>query len=334
VPDTDYIESYRALLDADGSRPEEPARHATTSTRDGTRVTLLANINLMGEVALAWQNGAEGIGLYRSEFPFLIRNDFPSEEEQFLIYRSILDASGDRDVVFRTLDIGADKFLPYVPAWNEANPALGLRSIRFSLKNRPVFAQQLRAMLRAGEGRPLKIMFPLVSSLEELRAAKVCVAESIGDLQDERTACNCAPDLGIMIESPAAVELADALARESDFFSIGTNDLVQYLLAVDRTNEHVADLYIDHHPVVLRAIKKVLDAAQAASISVSVCGEMAANEKVLPVLVGMGLRSISIEPRSIGRVQAAIMRIDLTEAEPKAAKILQSNEIAATHALL
>jgi phosphoenolpyruvate-protein kinase (PTS system EI component) len=177
-------------------------------------------------------------------------------------------------------------------------------------------------------------MFPLVSSLEELKAARECVRECILDLEDEGTDCNSEPELGIMIESPAAVVLADALAGESDFFSIGTNDLVQYLLAVDRTNEHVADLYIDHHPAVLWAIKKVLDAGRGASIPVSVCGEMAANEAVLPVLVGMGLRYLSIEPRSVGRVQAAIGQIDIATAEAKASAILGSDEITAAEALL
>ncbi len=333
-PDAGFVESYSNLLNAREADLEEPAQQIATTTRDGSRVTLLANINLMGEVAVAWQHGAEGIGLYRSEFPFLIRSDFPSEEEQFRIYRSILDASDDREVVFRTFDIGADKFLSYLPQWNEANPALGLRSIRFSLRNRPVFAQQLRAMLRAGEGRALKIMFPLVSSLDELRTAKECVAECILDLRDEGVTCNGSPELGIMVESPAAVELAAALAQEADFFSIGTNDLVQYLLAVDRTNERVADLYIDHHPAVFRAIKRVLDAASTASIPVSVCGEMAANTKVLPILLGMGLRSLSIEPRSVRRVRSIIMGIDITEAEAQADQVLESDEITATEALL
>ncbi len=331
-PDPDFVASYQDLLNAVEADTVAPMRPTPAATRDGTRISLLANINLMGEVALAWQHGAEGIGLYRSEFPFLIRNDFPSEEEQFRIYRSILDQSDDREVVMRTLDIGADKFLSYVPAWNEANPALGLRSIRFSLRNRSVFAQQLRAMLRAGAGRPLKIMFPLVSSLDELKAAQACGGDSVRNLQAEGTSCNA--ELGIMIECPAAVELAGALAREVDFFSIGTNDLVQYLLAVDRTNEHVADLYIDHHPAVFRAIKKVLDAGRVASIPVSVCGEMAANEKVLPVLLGMGLRCVSIEPRSVRRVRSAISEIDIAEAEAQAGAVLRAEEIGATAALL
>jgi phosphotransferase system enzyme I (PtsP) len=333
-PDQDFVDSYRSLLDHAGEDPVAPAAPAVTRTRDGTRITLQANINLMGEVAQAWQQGAEGIGLYRSEFLFLIRNDFPSEEEQLRIYRSIIDLAEGREVVLRTLDIGADKFLSYVPAWNEANPALGLRSIRFSLKNRPIFAQQLRAMLRAGEGQSLKIMFPLVSSMDELRAARGCVESAIQALCDEGLACNRNPQLGIMIESPAAVELAAALARECDFFAIGTNDLVQYLLAVDRTNEHVADLYIDHHPVVLRSIKKVIDAAGAAGIALSVCGEMAADERMLPVLLGMGLRCLSIEPRSVASVQTAIMQIDLAQAEAQAAAILQCDEISQTAELL
>ncbi|NQU38828.1 MAG: phosphoenolpyruvate--protein phosphotransferase [Lentisphaerae bacterium] len=334
APDAEVVESYRSLLEHEAGEGAGPVQHETTHTKDGTRITLSANINLMGEVALAWTQGAEGIGLYRSEFPFLIRNDFPSEEEQLRIYLSILEQAGERDVVFRTLDIGADKLLSYLPAWNEANPALGLRSIRFSLKNRPIFAQQLRAMLRAGAGRPLKIMFPLVSSLEELRAAKGCVAESIHDLCEQGIHCNTEPELGIMVETPAAVELIDALARESDFLSIGTNDLLQYLLAVDRTNEHVADLYIDHHPAIFRSIRKVIDAAKRANIPLSLCGEMAAHPRIVPILIGMGLRSLSIEPRSVGAVQAVIMALDLAEAETKAAAVLRSDEIGQTLALL
>lgn len=309
-PAPDVIERYRTLIETDRRNlTTEVNVRPQSFTQDGVHVQLLANINLLSEVAVAQRFKAEGIGLYRSEFPFIVRNYVPSEEEQYRIYARLLNSMPDAEVILRTLDVGGDKILSYYPTTGEANPFLGLRAIRFSLRNKDIFSQQLRAMLRAGLNHPLNIMFPLVSSLDDFRQARQIVESCAQALRSEGIPHNPWPHLGVMIEIPSAVELAADLAREADFMCIGTNDLIQYTLAVDRTNENIADYYVPHHPAVLRAINRVAVAAIDAGKPLSVCGDMAGDETLVPFLVGVGIRRLSMEARRIPRIQQVISSV-------------------------
>lgn len=303
--------------------------HEATYTKDGVRVTLLSNINLLGDLETARAVKAEGVGLYRTEFPFMIRSDFPSEEEQFMVYKKLVEGMPGREVVFRTLDIGGDKVLSYYDYGKEENPFLGMRSIRFSLKHKEIFAAQLRAILRAGAGMdaPLKIMFPMISSLDEFAEARKILKGCMAGLRKEKAAYHQSPQIGVMIELPAVLEIIDELAREADFFSIGTNDFVQYMLAVDRTNEKVADFYLPHHPAVLRALKKIAAAAQQEGIEVTVCGDMAHQEPYIPYLLGIGVRRLSLDTRYIPRIQAAVEKTDCGRARHLTERLLKASRI-------
>ncbi|HMP97971.1 MAG TPA: phosphoenolpyruvate--protein phosphotransferase [Kiritimatiellia bacterium] len=328
----------RGFAEAEANQREAEALAATmkeeTWTRDGERVKVLANINMLSELKTARNLKAEGVGLYRSEFPFIVRNNFPSEEEQFRVYRIILDAMEGRDVWFRTLDVGGDKMLSYVPAMAESNPFLGLRAIRFSFRYKEVFFQQLRAMLRAGEGLNLYIMFPMISSVDDFLQARELVQACVRQLTDEKASFNAAPKLGAMIELPAAVEVAEELAAEADFISIGGNDLVQYMLAVDRTNQHISDLYVSHHPAVLRALKRIADAAMRHGKPLSFCGEMAADPKMLRFLLGIGLRRFSVESRLIPSVHQTLSNFSASECADFARRLLGMGRIADVEAAL
>lgn len=300
-----------------------------TFTKDGQRVVLLSNINLLGDVPVAKDFRAEGVGLYRTEFPFIIRSDFPAEEEQFIIYRRLVESMKGQELTFRTLDIGGDKMLSYYDHSKEANPFLGLRSIRFSLRHKDVFCQQLRAILRAGAfaDKPIRIMFPMISSVDELLEAKALLAQCASDLKKAHIPHQSSPVVGLMIELPAAVEVIDALAEEAAFFSIGTNDLIQYTLAVDRTNEKVADMYAPHHPAVLRVLKHIADVASRYGVDVSVCGDMAHDVRYIPFLVGIGIRKLSIDARYLPRVQATVMALDAKEAVLHAKELLSLSRL-------
>lgn len=304
-----------------------PRERPEATSRDGQVVQVLANVNLLTEAKVAREMNAGGIGLYRSEFPFIVRNGFPSEEEQYRVYRKLLEDMGGRPVVFRTLDVGGDKVLSYFRTVDEANPFLGLRALRFSLRNRDIFTQQLRALLRAGHDADLRIMFPMVSSVDDLLEARAVVESCIKDLAAERLPHHRNPQLGIMMELPSAVEIADELAAESDFLSIGSNDLVQYILAVDRTNEHIADLYMPHHPAVLRSLKRIVDAAARHGTPVSLCGAIAADRLLLPFLLGIGLRTVSVEVSQIPQVHDWITQLDLREEGRRAARVLRLGRI-------
>ena len=325
----DLFEKIRTQKEKAGARklPSAVARKTLTKTKDGTRVQLLANVNLLSDLTHARAAAAQGVGLYRTEFPFIVRSDFPTEEEQYIVYKKVVDALDGQELTFRTLDIGGDKILSYYDYGKEQNPFLGMRSIRFSLKHKDVFVQQVRAILRAGVDADLKIMFPMISSLDEFLDAKAVVLECIKDLSREGIVCHKKPGIGLMIELPAVMEIIDDLAREADFFSIGTNDFVQYMLAVDRTNEKVAEFYLPHHPSILRSLKKVVDAADGHGREVSICGDMAHDERYVLYLLGIGLRRFSLDSSYIPRIRAVIGGIDLGEAAEKTARLLRCNKI-------
>lgn len=296
-------------------------------TACGTRVEVMANVNLLSDLEPAREFKANGVGLYRSEFPFVVRNDFPTEEEQTSIYTRLVDQMEGRPVTLRTLDIGGDKMLSYYSNVNEANPFLGMRAIRFSLQNRDIFSQQLRAFLRAGAGADARIMFPLIASVDDFLSARQIVYECMEQLDQQGVTFNRDTQLGVMVELPSAVEVVEELAAEADFLSIGSNDLVQYMLAVDRTNEQVSDLYKGHHPAILRAVSRVVRAANALKKSVSICGDLAAEERMIPFLLGIGLRSFSIDIVNAPAVQRVIERVALADAEQEASDLLALGRI-------
>ena len=298
-----------------------------TTTKDGTQVHLLANINLLADLKIACELQCEGVGLYRSEFPFIIRRNLPTEAEQVITYSRLVQLVEGRPVTLRTLDVGGDKILSYYGDTKEQNPAMGLRSIRFSLQNKPVFSEQIRAMLRAGANADLRIMFPMVSSIDEFCNARDIVFECIEELRQKNIEHNSKPKLGIMVELPCIVDLMDDFAKEAEFFSIGTNDFIQFMIGVDRTNENIQSSYVPHHPSVLRALKKVVEAANRNNRLISICGDMAHEEKYTPFLLGIGVRNLSMDPRFLPRIQQAISNIDIAEAESIAENMLKISSI-------
>ena len=310
-----YNAFRKELLEQDGT--------ASTATRDGYRVYLLANIALFNDIPLALRYGAEGIGLLRSEFSFLTYEDFPDENQQLALYNKIVHGIGPRPVTIRTLDIGADKYPSYMRVPREENPFLGWRSIRISLEMPNLFKVQLRAILRAAARHHLRILFPMISSLEELRRARELLNECHRELEKEGIEHKPDVPVGIMIEVPAAVWLSSRLAREVDFFSIGTNDLIQYLLAADRNNAKVAELYEPLHPAVLSAIAEVVNTARAAGKEVCLCGEMASDPLATLVLIGMGLNELSLSPLFIPVVRKVIRGVNHHSARIIARDVLE-----------
>ena len=305
-----------------------------TFTSDGTVVRLLANINLLTDLKLAGELNCDGVGLYRTEFPFIVRTMFPSEAEQYIIYGKLVGSMAGKPVTLRTLDAGGDKILSYYHDLKEQNPAMGMRSIRFSLQNRTVFAEQIRAILRAGVDADLRIMFPMISSLDEFCKAKEVVLHCIDALAKQEIPHNAKPKLGMMVELPSVVNLMDEFAQEADFFSIGTNDFVQFMLGVDRTNESVADLYLPHHPSVLRALNSIVQSAVKNGREISVCGDMAHVQRYIPFLLGIGIRALSIDPGYLLRTQQTIMAISIGEAEAFAQTLLAQSRVRDITALL
>ena len=305
-------------------------RETISTTSDGRHIVLSANIELPGDVDAVGENGAEGIGLYRTEFLFVNRNTLPSEEEQYETYRKVAEQVKPNPLIIRTFDLGGDKLaVGAVEVGDELNPFLGWRAIRFCLENIDIFKTQLRAILRASAVGNVKIMFPMISGLEELRHAKAVLDECRNEVGEKKSG---KMEVGAMIEIPSAAISADALAREVDFFSIGTNDLIQYTIAVDRVNERIAHLYEPTHPAVLRLLKMIADAAHANDIWVGVCGEMARDVATIPILVGLGMDELSVGATSVPRVKMAVRSLAMPECQQLVNEVLQlqtSSEILA-----
>lgn len=290
-------------------------------TKDGTAITLLANIEFPDEIAAALKKGATGIGLYRTEFLFLSSDHEPSEEQQYASYKQVIGALEGRPLTIRTLDLGADKFVRTDAGETvERNPFLGCRSIRLCLQNLPLFKTQLRAILRASVHGPVRIMFPLISNIMELRQAKMILHDVMEDLDEQRAAYGSEIPLGIMVEVPSAALQAQVFAREVDFFSIGTNDLIQYTVAVDRSNERIASLYSAAHPAVIQLLWDVVRIANRAHVDVSLCGEMAGEPEYVMLLVGLGLRKLSITPPAIPEVKKIIRSVSIEQCKRVARK--------------
>ncbi len=304
------LESRRAKVTAQ----LKELRETTSTTRDGCHIVLSANIELPEDVDAVAANGAEGIGLYRTEFLYLNRKTLPAEEEQYETYRSVAEQVRPNPLIIRTFDLGGDKLAEGVAdVTDELNPFLGWRAIRFCLENQDIFKTQLRAILRASAVGNIKVMFPMISGLDELRRAIAVLEECKQQLRNSRAEVAERVEVGAMIEIPSAAICASALAREVDFFSIGTNDLIQYALAVDRVNEKIAYLYEPTHPAILRLLKMVADAAHASRIWVGVCGEMAGDVALVPLLLGLGMDELSASATLVPRVKRAVQSVAIPE---------------------
>ncbi len=316
-PSEETLQAYREKKAAYENRQIEYLAYSDlpAETIDGHRVVLRGNVELADEVPQAQKYGAEGVGLFRSEFLFLNRPVPPSEDEQAEGYRAVVEAMAPHSVTIRTLDLGGDKFVPELNLGGELNPAMGLRAVRFSLKERRLFKTQLRAILRASAFGQVRIMFPMISGIGEINDCKAILAEARKELTEEGVPFDAQMPIGIMIEIPSAAIVADMLASEVDFFSVGTNDLIQYLLAVDRGNEHVAYLYEPLHPAVLRALRSICRAARDAGIPVSMCGEMAADPFYTQVLLGLGFNELSMNPPDVPRVKQILRQTTWQQAE-------------------
>lgn len=294
-----------------------------STTKDGHHVELWANIGGPQDVELVINNTAEGIGLFRSEFLYMNSEDFPTENEQFEAYKKVAERLKDKKIVIRTLDIGGDKDLKYMKLPKEDNPFLGYRAIRIFLDNINLFKVQLRAILRASSYGNLSIMLPMISSIEELRESKKIIQEVKEELTEKGVPFNPNIEIGIMIEIPSAALMAEELAKECDFFSIGTNDLVQYTLAVERGNEKVANLYTHFHPAVIRLIKSAIEGAHKNNILCGMCGEAAGDLAFIPLLVGLGLDEFSMNANKILQVRKLIKQLNLTDCQNLANEILK-----------
>jgi len=284
-------------------------------TIDGFRVKLMANIEIMEELPSVLTYGAEGIGLYRTEFLYLNRKDLPSEAEQFEIYKTVSQKIAPHPVTIRTLDIGGDKFMSHIDVAEEINPVMGLRAIRFCLKEVAIFKTQLRAIMRSSAYGKVKIMFPMISGIEEVRQIKIILSEVKKELQAEHKVFDPDIEIGIMVEVPSAASIADILAKEVNFFSIGTNDLIQYTLAIDRVNENVSYLYEPLHPAVLRLLQNIINAAHDNGIPVAMCGEMAGEPFYMPILLGLGIDELSMNVMALPRVKSVLRSLDYKQSQ-------------------
>lgn len=312
-PDDALVQEYQLKINSGKKRREELSRlrDLPAVTSDGHRINLYANINTPADLTAATEAGAEGIGLFRSEFLYLNKNEYPDEEVQYGIYRDVLEKTAGKHTVIRTLDLGTDKKSPYLALEPESNPALGYRAIRICLSQPELFKVQLRALLRAAACGELHVMFPMIVSLREIRAIKELLETCREELQEKGLPCGN-PVLGVMIETPAAALIADELAKEVDFFSIGTNDLAQYTLALDRNNARVHTFYDPHHPALLALIRMTVDAAHRHGIPVCICGESGADLTLTKAFLSMGVDALSVAPNALLPLKDTIRNISLS----------------------
>ncbi|MFW5985403.1 MAG: phosphoenolpyruvate--protein phosphotransferase [Halanaerobiaceae bacterium] len=324
-PDPEVLEEYKNKAAHYEESQEDLLvyRDRKAQTKEGKRIEVVGNIGEPGDVDSVLDQGGEGIGLFRTEFLYMNRQELPTEEEQFEVYRDVAQKMGDKPVVIRTLDIGGGKNLPYFELEEEKNPFLGFRAIRISLEKKEIFIEQLKAILRASNFGNIKIMYPMISSLEELKAVKQLFARACRELENSGQEFNPDLETGIMIEIPSTLMIADELAAEVDFFSIGTNDLIQYILAVDRNNEKIAEMHTPYHPAVLRFIKQIVDRAHENDIWIGMCGEAAGDELLLPYLLGIGLDELSMSAISILKIKQLLSKWETKEAQQVAEKVVQ-----------
>jgi len=323
-PSEEELAEYKAKKEKFELQKQEWAKlkNEPTVTKDGHHVELVANIGTPNDVEGVINNGGEGVGLYRTEFLYMGRDNFPSEDEQFESYKTVLESMGEKPVVVRTLDIGGDKELSYLHLPKEMNPFLGYRAIRLCLDQKEIFRTQLRALLRASVYGNLKIMFPMIATLDEFRAAKAVLLEEKEKLVAENVTVSETIEIGMMVEIPASAVLADVFAKEVDFFSIGTNDLIQYTMAADRMNEQVSYLYQPYNPSILRLVKMVIDAANKEGKWAGMCGEMAGDALAIPLLVGLGLHEFSMSATSILPARSQMAKLSKADMEKLAEKAL------------
>ena len=325
APGKELINEYHQRIKAANSIHEEAMKYAEepARTKDGKRVEVVANIGNVEGAKSAVKNGAEGVGLLRTEFLYLERKKLPTEEEQFQVYKDILDVFGDMPVILRTLDVGGDKEIPYMGLEAESNSFLGQRALRLCLVRPDIFKPQLRAALRASAGYNLKIMFPMVATASEVRAARKVLDECSAELEEEGVQMAAEIEIGIMVEIPSAALVADQLAKEVDFFSIGTNDLSQYTMAADRTNPKVAELSDAFFPAVLRLVREVIRAAHKEGKWVGMCGELAGEPLALPILLGLELDEFSMNPPMIPLAKQIIRNLDTRDMKEIADQALE-----------
>ncbi len=335
-PDNKTLCSCKDKYDSESGRKKKLLELVGKSaeTADGHRVEIFANIANPEDAYLAMENDAMGVGLFRTEFVFINRSDYPSEEEQFEHYRKAALALKGKPLIIRTLDVGGDKTVPYFGIHQEENPFLGYRAIRICLDRKELFQTQLRAILKASAYGKIKIMFPMISGVDELRRAKKAVREAMDSLEAEGISFDKTVEIGTMIEVPSAAVMADFLAEECDFFSIGTNDLVQYSLAADRGNSNVASLYSPFHPAVLRLIGHVVACAHARNIPVGVCGESAADPKMIPLLIGLGVDELSVAPAAVLDCKQGVRSISFEKTRLLTEKALKLGTTAEIEAFL
>jgi phosphotransferase system enzyme I (PtsI) len=324
-PTEDEIAVYQEKQKKYQQQKEEWAKlvNEKTLSSDGVQVELAANIGTPADVKGVLENGAEGVGLYRTEFLYMGRDQLPTEEEQFKAYKEVLDKMEGKPVVIRTLDIGGDKELPYLNLPKELNPFLGFRAIRLCLEEQDIFRTQLRALLRASTYGNLKIMFPMIATLGEFRSAKSILMEEKEKLVNEGTKVSDDIEVGIMVEIPSTAVMADTFAKEVDFFSIGTNDLIQYTMAADRMNEQVSYLYQPYNPAILRLVKMVIDAAHKEGKWTGMCGEMAGDPIAIPILLGLGLDEFSMSATSVLPARSQILNLSKEKISAHIDQILQ-----------
>lgn len=324
-PDESIIKQFEEKLSVYQKEKELLVEYAgkPSVTKDGTKVELVCNIGKPEEAKKAVESDGEGIGLFRTEFLFMDRDNIPTEEEQFEAYKSVAEEMKGKPVIIRTLDIGGDKAIPYLGLEKEENPFLGFRAIRFCLQREDIYKIQLRALVRASAYGKIKIMVPLVTCVDELRKVKEMVADIMNELEHEGISYNKNLEIGVMMETSAACMIADVLAKEASFFSIGTNDLTGYTMAVDRGNAKVAYLYSTYQPAVLRSIKRIIECGKREGIMVGMCGEAAADPKLIPLLLAFGLDEFSVSATSVLKTRKIISSCDVGECQELAEKVME-----------